>query len=1456
MIKRSRFKFLSVFISVTMAVSPLQAMSVLAAQGSDDAAFAVGSVGLDDSLMEGAYTEDTESIEVSGVEEEVQIPEETENLTEETLICEEEILGDESFTTVGGGFETIYATIAGVKDNAVTKVSYNDGTNAIELSGNDFDYLVREDYDGNVRVDIPGVKPGTYSLTIVAGSKTYTKSGIKVSAYDRSGFAHFNYDEGVGAYNDDGTIKDKALVLYVDDSNKNKVQIIYDTNTKTATVNNEGTAVAADGKVIVTGIGNILNSTGQECSDAGHEGQCKMTPDGKATYGTANGNKGIIKLLASAGIPLDVRLIGAVSETGLGKKGTYDAADDGKIDGLTAYDSVDYGGSAGDNGHMARMKSGKDVTIEGIGTDAMMDGWGVHFMCESSATDLGKSFEVRNITFVNNPEDAVGMEGNQSGGKITASVERCWIHNNEFYCPDITNPAESDKKQGDGSCDFKRGMYLTVAYNYFEGCHKTNLVGSSDSSLQYNLTYHHNYWYLCEARGPLARQANIHMYNNCFAGQIDYAMNTRANAYIFSESNLFYACKSPQAVESGAIKSFNDSISSYISKKGSLGTVVNNKTDIVANNCAYDGTDYSSFDTSAALSYIPGGEYALQEDLTQMRKELYAYAGVQKEDCIDPDDVSMDDISVIKKYGVTPEAIAVPVTGAFEKTFAKTKQMYAFILPAKCDVTVTYTGAPGVLVNEAGVKILEGSGTAHSLEKGNYAIQPVEIQPGNSASLTFATFKEIAGYSLSVTSADPNYDPSRLTGLGINKNTAHIIVDGTVALSATKEPSTAKTTGTLTWKSDDPSIASVSDTGIVTGCGIGTTVITATLDGVSATCNVTVSEPVKITGVVTDTESLNLVAGKSDIITAKVMPANTTEDYEISFSSDKPEVARVDNNGNVTGVSEGEAVITVTLVANPDYSGEGSALADTRSYTATVNVSVESAPALPQGAYTYNVTELGIQSNAAYTLAGNLKTKLDCTFGGLSLTQGIKMESKTQIDLNAGEKGTWIIITDPSAVGKKVKVGGTEYTVAKGEDNCGVVMHDVTTPGVYSIVKVDTNVNIMYMDLLTEGGSGDSDVAVSGVSITPDKVTLGVGRTAALTSQVEPENATNKKLNWSTSDPLVATVKDGVVTAVGAGKAVITARSVANADYSATCEVTVEAGIETVPVTGISLDTDKDFELGVGKVKTLKATVTPENATDKIVAWSSSNEGVAKVEDGVVTGISDGEAVITATAGDKSASVKVTVKSDSKEGDEPTDPSKPDDPVNPTVSMAKVPIYIGDKTYTLSYTKSYQYTGDKILLTDINIDGAKVGETIPGTQVTFAKIKYKNNKARGTASANIVLKANKGADKNLKNMVKFSNAVSKANPIAFEIIPRTLTADKVAGTAVYNAKKGKWKMKLTVDVGGKKPLKLKLNKKADKTDFGVDTAFAPQTDGAYPATVNITGVNNFNGTVPVSVTVK
>ncbi len=269
---------------------------------------------------------------------------------------------------------------------------------------------------------------------------------------------------------------------------------------------------------------------------------------------------------------------------------------------------------------MARMKSGKDITIEGIGTDAAIDGWGLHFMCESSAPSLGKSFEVKNIAFKNVPEDCVGMEGVQESYSLSAPVERCWIHNCEFYAPSISNPAESDKAGGDGACDFKRGQYFTNSYCYYQGYHKTNLVGASDSNLQFHITYHHNYWNKCESRGPLARQANIHMYNNIFSGQTSYCMNPRANAYIFSEYNIFDNCKNPMQVKLGAVKSYNDVLNGC---KGSMdGTVVSSKSTKVSTNCKY-----ANFDTNSSICYIPSNNYFLQTDTSKLASYFDVYGG-------------------------------------------------------------------------------------------------------------------------------------------------------------------------------------------------------------------------------------------------------------------------------------------------------------------------------------------------------------------------------------------------------------------------------------------------------------------------------------------------------------------------------------------------------------------------------------------------------------------------------------------------------------------------------------------------------------------------------------------------------------------------------------------------------------------------------------------------------------
>ena len=145
--------------------------------------------------------------------------------------------------------------------------------------------------------------------------------------------------------------------------------------------------------------------------------------------------------------------------------------------------------------------------------------------------------------------------------------------------------------------------------------------------------------------------------------------------------------------------------------------------------------------------------------------------------------------------------------------------------------------------------------------------------------------------------------------------------------------------------------------------------------------------------------------------------------------------------------------------------------------------------------------------------------------------------------------------------------------------------------------------------------------------------------TATLMATVAPEYASDKTVFWLTSNEKVATVDDnGKVTAVGSGEAKITAT--AGGKY-ASCTVKV-----TVLVTGITLDeTELDLTVDDDPV-TLVAKVTPEGATDKTVIWSSSNDRVATVDaNGKVTAVGNGEATITAKAGDKTATctVKVTV---------------------------------------------------------------------------------------------------------------------------------------------------------------------------------------------------------------------
>ena len=500
-----------------------------------------------------------------------------------------------SFSTAGGWFETLYAEWSGNKSD-VTGVSYS-GTASGSLTGDDLTYLVRQD-GSNVRLDIPGLKAGTYNLTVTTNSGTITKDNIKVYEYDRSGYAHYDAHKegvtGIGAYNDDGTLKSNAVVVYVTEENKNTVQLPGYT-----------------GDQYPAGIGNILNYKSEDANGV-----------------TGGGKIDIVKQLREEGIPLDVRFVGTVRG---GDSNTSNNPPAENIKGLTGYNTTTNGGTKGDNGMMIRVYKSSNLTIEGIGDDATLDGWGIQIISQTGYTSQG--FEFRNLNFTNTPEDAIGLEGTcaissspqtkewfESNGY--APIKFSWVHNNTFHQGFCKNPAESDKAEGDGSCDWKRGYGYTMAYNHYINNHKTNLIGSSSSSIQYDASLHHNWYEKVESRQPLSRQSNIHIYNTYFDGATSYAISPRAHAYIFSEGNYFGACKNPvdSAKEGSAtVKSYNDSFA------GCNGTnaaqQVTNKTDKVSDS---SGNPYAGFETGSDMY-----EYTATSPI-QAKADCLNLAGVMK----------------------------------------------------------------------------------------------------------------------------------------------------------------------------------------------------------------------------------------------------------------------------------------------------------------------------------------------------------------------------------------------------------------------------------------------------------------------------------------------------------------------------------------------------------------------------------------------------------------------------------------------------------------------------------------------------------------------------------------------------------------------------------------------------------------------------------------------------------
>ena len=396
-------------------------------------------------------------------------------------------------------------------------------------------------------------------------------------------------------------------------------------------------------------------------------------------------------------------------------------------------------------------------------------------------------------------------------------------------------------------------------------------------------------------------------------------------------------------------------------------------------------------------------------------------------------------------------------------------------------------------------------------------------------------------------------------------------------------------------------------------------------------------------------------SGQPVSLTIKLIGENTITGFYGIFLNAEIDASSYGTNATLTITGENNGSLGVSGSDHGIYvkSGTGNASLNIK------NVAVTSST---NGNYAAGVY---VMSGASVTNSPNISLSVDggsLTASGTESSDGILFYVGSS---QATGATTSLTVSDNAIV--RAKNGIKAERVDKPTPSGAGIVFDGTEGTVYGDVTLQTDLEIgegesLKLDsgaslntgeytLKVDGGTLTGDVTgtviykVTGVTLNKDSLILDVGGTATLTATVEPEKATNKNVTWTSNNNNVATVSGGVVAAVGAGTTTITVET-EDGKITDTCTVTVSASA-TVPVENVTLN-KTELHLDVGNSETLVATVTPDNATDKAVTWTSSNTSVATVQNGTVTAVSAGTATITVATEDGgfTANCTVTVRVD------------------------------------------------------------------------------------------------------------------------------------------------------------------------------------------------------------------
>lgn len=537
-----------------------------------------------------------------------------------------------------------------------------------------------------------------------------------------------------------------------------------------------------------------------------------------------------------------------------------------------------------------------------------------------------------------------------------------------------------------------------------------------------------------------------------------------------------------------------------------------------------------------------------------------------------------------------------------------------------------------------------------------------------------------------------------VASVALSPGSVSLTVGQTAALTATAHDANGNVLQGrgVSWSSGNPSVATVSSSGMVTGVGVGSTGITATSEGRSVTAPVVVNAPapgpppppVPVASLQIEPSNVSINVGGGIVLSATALDANKNvlAGRTVTWVSSAPQIASVNSSGMVTGVAVGTAVITAA--------SEGR--------TATAQIEVRTPPPPPPAA----VASVSITPDSASLFVGSTTTLVATprssageVLSGRDVTwatsaPGVATVSSSGVVTAVGQgttiitatvegrqgSATIVVLPQPPAPVADVVVSPASATLTPGGSvNLTAVARDASNrplegrtvkwissaPQIASVDESGSSVTVTGRAVGTatitatvEGRSGTATITVNApppapvasVSVTPQTTTLVTGNTATLTAT--PRDASGNALSgrtiaWASSAPGVATVSSsGVVTAVAAGTASITATSEGRTG-SATVTVNAPPPPPPAPVASVTVSPGSQT-LTTGATAQLTATTrdAQQNVlTGRTVTWTSSNQGVATVsQTGVVTAVSAGSATITATSEGRSGSATVTVQ--------------------------------------------------------------------------------------------------------------------------------------------------------------------------------------------------------------------